>query len=68
MVKPKTRGDAVSIPKRLNVGCLKNEMKKEELATAMEGTLCENTWDAFKSSVYETCEKMLGHCERKYQD
>ena len=29
---------------------------------------CETTWDAFKTSVYEACEKVLGHCNRKRQD
>ena len=34
----------------------------------MEGIYCETTWDAFRTSVYEACEKVLGHWRRKHQD
>ena len=68
VVRPKLRGGNVSIPKWLNVARLKDELVKEQLVYEMEDKYCETTWDAFKTSVYEACEKVLGHCKRKHQD
>jgi len=68
VVKPKIRGPGVTVPKRLNIGRLKNDVVKQELVKEMEELECENTWDDFKTSVYGVCKKVLGHCKRKHQD
>ena len=68
VVRPKLRGGNVSIPKRLNVARLKDELVKEQLVHEMEDIYCETIWDACKTSLYEACEKVLGHCKSKQQD
>ena len=61
LVRPKLRDGSVSNPKQLNVARFKDELVEEQLVHEMEGVYCDGR-DAFKTSVYEACEKVLGYC------